>query len=194
MRTYTCAAYSAYGRVAPATSLMTIVADSVISSAVKTLPFLLLFLLSGCITIGPFGKPTLRFTSTDRRHILIQKFPEAYATQSEDGVYDVVLVSTGLKDTEIDGAGSMLSPAYTVPVRQTVHMRIFWRPVRGAKPTSPAATNTVIHWYLQSQNYAADQPPRDTLQYDGTGFVRISSADSKHAFRLRIIRATATAE
>ncbi len=165
--------------------------SSVISAAVKNFAILLgLLLLPGCIDIGPFGKPTLRFTSTDRKHYLIEKYPEAYATQSEDGVYDVVLVATGLSSTEVDGSGSLLTPAYTVPVRQTIHMQIFWRPVRGAKPTSPAATNTVIHWYLQSQSESPDQSEHDSLRYDGTGFVLISPADKNSTFKLKVVSAT----
>jgi hypothetical protein len=172
---------------------MTNLLSSVISAPVKNFAILaLLLLLPGCINIGPFGKPTLRFTSTDRKHFLVQKYPEAYATQSEDGVYDVVLVATGLTSTEVDGAGSLLTPAYTVPVRQTIHMQIFWRPVRGAKPTSPAATNTVIHWYLESQNGSPDPGEHDSLRYDGTGFVLISTAEKHRAFKLKIVSATIT--
>ena len=151
---------------------------------------LALLLLPGCIDLGPSGSTQLRFTSTNRRHFLVQKFSEAYATQSEDGVYDVVLVATGLKSTEVGGEGTILMPAYTVPVKQTVHMRIFWRPVRGSKPNSPAATNTTIHWYLQSQSESPDQATHDRLQYDGTGFVKISPADKNRAFKLKIVTAT----
>ena len=37
----------------------------------------------------------------------MQSYPEGYATQSSDGVYDVVFVATGLRTTEVNGAGSL---------------------------------------------------------------------------------------
>ncbi len=135
--------------------------------------------------------PTLTFISADKKHILTEKFSEGYATQSGDGVYDIVLVSTGLKPTEVSGSGSLLAPSYSLPLKQTVHMRIFWRPVRGSKPTScGCATNTVIHWVLQSQSQPTDQPPTDILEYNGTGFVRVSPVQKNRAFEMRIVSAT----
>jgi hypothetical protein len=152
----------------------------------------LLLLVSGCLgigcnNIGPFGRPVVRFASEDGTRRLMQRFAEGYGTQSADGVYDIVLVSEGTRSTGVSSRpGAVLVPGHGSPVRQVVHLRVFWRPVRGARANSPAATNTVIHWYLTGEG--ADGKA-DFLQYDGHGFLRVWPADKGRVFKVKIINA-----
>jgi hypothetical protein len=149
-------------------------------------------LVSGCTSIGPMGKPKLEFTSADTAREFSESFPEAYATQSEDGVYDVVLRNTTLHSKELplhpghqidllrqlfpgqQITETKLMPVKGMPISQVMHLRVFWRPPRGAKANSPAATNSTIHWYILAD---PTQPHPNFIQYDGAGFIRVTRDD-----------------
>lgn len=137
-------------------------------------------LLAGIATgCGP-KYPTLTFESRDRNAELRQPFALTAIARDAAGDWDVVLVSQGLERVRGSKPGRDLKPAKEAPVRQVVHLKLHWRPQRGAEPENPAAANATARWLVfgtptppsaAAAEGAADTYP-DVIEYQGTAFVR----------------------
>lgn len=121
----------------------------------------------------------VRLRSLENDNLLAQRFPAASVQTTASGDYHVVLVNDGvqqsLRRTE---PGEPLQPVDLLPVQQIVHIHVFWRPMRGAKPDNPSATNAAIDWYFVG---TGDQGPTDVLHYQGAGFVTVRGAQGEEA-------------
>jgi hypothetical protein len=121
-------------------------------------------MLSGCrsdiahVTIEPEGK----------HEPYIQRFPRAYMSISNDGDYDIVLLSEGLAVPKTKG--KVLYPTQVNELKQVVHIRVLWRALPGTHTDQPTATNSTIDWFVLSN---LPDAPEDRIAYRGAGFVAI---------------------
>ena len=132
-------------------------------------------LLTGCAKPGK--SPRLRLRSSQTRQVYAQQFEDAYYTRLDTGEYEVVLVDdgdAGAGKRNAAEAGEPLRPSQAAPLRQVVHIRVHWRPLRGSKPDHPSATNAVVDWYVTAPAGDATQA-NDRLHYQGAAFVEIGS-------------------
>src|SRR5437660_6794141 len=97
--------------------------------------------LGGCASSNQ-----LTLTSRDGAHDFAQSFDRAFAGRnSVTGDYDVVLVhdATGAASEP----GQPIQPAEINP-RQIVHLKVFWKPLNGARADQPGGGNAAVHWYI----------------------------------------------
>lgn len=106
---------------------------------------------------------TLTLTSSRSGQVYKPEFGTAYVSRSGNGDYDVVLTgeSTPSADAQTAAAGAV---GY---VRQVVHVRVHYRPMRGARLDHPSASNASIRWFVLGDR------PADVVEYAGAGFVTV---------------------
>jgi hypothetical protein len=126
----------------------------------------LLLSLTGCGT----SPPVLTVAPLQAHNTLTQTFTQAYTTRDAAGDYQIVLLDDPIDRASPGDAGRPLTPARLPPVRQVLQIRVLWRPVSGAKPDSPAATNASLHWYVLSGPTTAGT---SMVHYAGTAFVAV---------------------
>ena len=66
----------------------------------------------------------------------------------------------------------MLYASNVPPLRHVLHVRLLWRPVKGAKADSPAATNASLHWYILGEPTSEGT---SVIHYAGTAFVTVTA-------------------
>lgn len=123
----------------------------------------------GC-TAGPKPVATMRLASQSTRAIYSQRFTKSHATDRSESVTEIVL-------TDSPGEG----------LRQLMHLRLQWRPMRGTKNDQPSTTNAVIDWYVWDAT-TTDGPPA-VNKYTGAGLVM---ADRLPAGLIRVTVKNAT--
>src|SRR5690348_6714068 len=97
------------------------------------------------------GSPQLTFKSTESSQAYTQNFGRSFFSRTGDGQYEVVLLEDGITPNKSNSSGPILSSS-AGPVSQAVHVRVLWTPLRGVKPDTPSATNSVIDWYLRGND------------------------------------------
>src|SRR5687767_6682003 len=141
-------------------------------------PALLLSLLglallgAGC---SSQGRPTLKLVSLDKKPAAFtQRFSHAYASRSDDGEYDLVLVKEVEVPPAVASAGDdsdavPAAAAAGVPssLRQLMHVRVLWRPRRGVRGNASVTANASIRWYVVGDSGRGTE----ALEYAGTGSV-----------------------
>jgi hypothetical protein len=131
-------------------------------------------LVTGCALKGD-KSPRLQLRSMRTKQVYAQQFDRAYYSSRGTGEYEIVLIddggATGAKSAT---PGEPLPPAQAAPLRQVVHIRVHWRPLRGTKPDHPSATNAVIDWYVTASAGNASQA-NDRLHYQGAAFVELGT-------------------
>jgi hypothetical protein len=138
----------------------------------------LVLLCAGCAGT----KPTrLTFDAIDSDRQYSPQFSRGYFTRTGDGGYDVILTEDGILPPQ-NKPGTPIAASATAPLRQTVHLRVLWRPLRGSRPDTPSAINSTVDWYVQTNSPTA---PNDTLHYGGAGFVRVDGSGDKAQFMIR---------
>jgi hypothetical protein len=134
------------------------------------LPTLLgLFVCAGCSSASK--RSTLSLTDEAGDHFL-QGFQQAYAGRDSHGNYDIVLIQEPLADAKPVEPGAPLQASAEQPLRHVVHIRVFWRPLHGARNDNPAATNASINWYVLGET---TRLRKDMVHYEGAGFVDIAT-------------------
>ena len=134
----------------------------------RPLPGVLFVFACGLLAAGcaaPSSQLTVR--SVDKGQTFQQRFTSAYAGKDDLGDYDVVLAK--------DAGG----------VRQVVHVRVLWKPMKGTKVDHPSATNATIDWVVWDQSQGRDA---GYIAYTGAGFVNLQR--SGNTARLDIRNAT----
>ena len=142
-------------------------------------------LLTGCASKA--GKPArLQLRSSQTRQVYAQQFEKAYFSRLDTGEYEIVLVDDGdggAGQPKPAGARQPLRPSQAAPLRQVVHIRVHWRPLRGSKPDHPSATNAVVDWYVTAP--AGDAVyANDRLHYQGAAFVEIGAKNGLAKVRI----------
>jgi len=142
-------------------------------------PLLLGLCLGGC---GLFSsnEPTLRLEPKGRYIVYDQRFASAAYMVHPDGEYDLVLdsrqwTSNAEKDVPLQPSG--------IPApRQIMHIHVAWRPSIGMKANNPAATNSIINWYVIDDT---DPHSPKYIHYQGTGLVKIYAESNSAEFHLQ---------
>lgn len=125
-----------------------------------------MLLAGGCVSTKSHLTLTPQRTGVTYR----QKFTRCYAQRDPAGDYQFFLVHDGLSVPADRNPAAPLEPVPNLPVHQIVHVHMFWRPMRGAKPDNPSSTNSSIDWY-----FIANQglPNQSVVEYHGSGFVTV---------------------
>jgi hypothetical protein len=112
----------------------------------------------------------LRLQSLQSGKHFSQKFPQTYFSETSDGEYEIVLIDDGAPAATPKQGDAPLPPEQSAPLRQVVHVRVYWRPPTGTRPDHPSATNAAIDWYVTPGSGTMTE---DRLHYQGAGFVQI---------------------
>ena len=132
--------------------------------------------LTGCST-----RPTLTVSTTNQERVFGQTFTQVYATRSDDGDYDIVLVDNPIDDAKTSPPGEPLKAQTVRPLRHLVHIHVMWAPMIGARGDHAAATNAAINWYVWGDATATQA---DMMHYGGTGFVKVYAGDTDADFSI----------
>lgn len=137
----------------------------------------------GCAKPG--GEATL--TKLDGGQGFRQTFSQAYASRSDQGDWDIVLVHDGLQDAarQKQAGGDAIAVADRVPVQHVVHLHVFWRPNRSVRSDDPSQSNAAVDWYVIIPGAREGE---DLLKYKGAGFVGVYPGDKQALVLLRNIR------
>jgi hypothetical protein len=126
---------------------------------------MLMLLLAGCAP-----RPAVTMTAIDQPVMHGLQPHQAVYSRSPDGMLDILLVREPVDPGSPARAGQPLRPAERVPLREIVHVRVFWRPPRGTESDHPAAANSAMTWYFIGVGTAQQQ---DLLAYEGSGFAAV---------------------
>lgn len=136
---------------------------------------------AGCAT-GRGGNVRIEQPSSGRA--LVKAFPQACVTTGRNGEYDIVLLDEAPPAAPLFGppaialfgspsAARPLKPMPLPPVRQVLHIHLYWKPLLGTTK-NPAATNASIRWYVLGPD-----GPDSVLVYDGAGYVSLRGSGPK---------------
>jgi hypothetical protein len=142
-----------------------------------------LMLAAGGCSSGAGGD--LRVTRLKDGRVLAQGFQQAYIAQSEHGDYDVVLIADTAGQQAERLRGNILAPSKNVPVRHIVHVRVFWRPLRGLRSEDTATSNAAVDWYVITPGAREGE---DLLRYRGSGLVAVYPGHTAASITLRNVR------
>ena len=144
---------------------------------------LVVLLLTGLCSITgcSSGPASLTFKSTHSEDEYSQQFSRAFYSHPENGEYHAVLIEDGIHPNATKPSEPIVASA-AAPLSQTVHVRVLWRPIRGTKPDAPSATNSIIDWYVRTNDSAS---ATDHLHYRGAGFVSVSESKGQARFVIR---------
>ncbi|MEO6436971.1 MAG: hypothetical protein ABIP55_14595 [Tepidisphaeraceae bacterium] len=126
-----------------------------------TLPFSLF--ATGCSTPA-----TLTVRSTERKCSYAQTFSQAFASHTEDGTHEFILVADDAIRSAPKETGGPLQPVEKTPLRQVVYIRVLWQPLTGIEPG--VGTNASIDWFVFGDTAGSGN---DMLEYQGTAMARI---------------------
>jgi hypothetical protein len=140
-----------------------------------------------CLFAGGCGlfpkKNGLTLAPRDHREPYAQGFSSAYMLREPAGDYHFVLVEDGTRRAQPDSnPAKPLQPEPSTPLRQVVHVHVFWKPMRGAKPDNPSSTNAAIDWYFVSNHGTENE---STVHYRGAGFVKVSASKRNAVVEVR---------
>src|SRR5688572_8141501 len=142
--------------------------------------FLMIALLLAMVaTTGCSTRPSLTVSSLEHQKVFGQTFTQVYATRSNDGDYDIVLLDNPIDDVKVSKAGEPLKAQPVRPLRHMVHIHVMWTPMIGARGDHAAATNAAINWYVWGDATATQA---DMMHYGGTAFVKIYGGDGDADF------------
>src|SRR5690242_11338119 len=101
---------------------------------------LMLALAGGCASKA--GRITPAPDSTQA--LYTQEFQQAFVSSPAEGEYNIVMLDDGMQGASA-GKGP-LTPVAAAPLRQAMHIHLYWRPLPGYTQGNPAADNAVIQW------------------------------------------------
>src|SRR5688500_16987820 len=86
------------------------------------------------------GKPTLKLVCLDDDQAYTQRFSKAYASRSDNGEYDLVLINDVELPASPTGDAQAAAGGGGVPasLRQFMHVRVLWKPRRGIRDNLPS--------------------------------------------------------
>jgi hypothetical protein len=112
-------------------------------------------LIAGAGCGGAGGTVTFRSQETGR--IVQQRFSHAFYAVSTSGDVDVVLVQNSAEDEMPRTRGKKpIEPLKIEPVRQVMHIRLYWNAVTGTT-RNPAAINSTVDWTVLGPEGTADR-------------------------------------
>ncbi|HEY1683529.1 MAG TPA: hypothetical protein VGG19_02100 [Tepidisphaeraceae bacterium] len=138
----------------------------------------LVFICAGCAA----HKDYLTFHRSVGGNAYRQTFTNAYMLREPAGDYHFILVADGVQNPPDLKPGAPLEPAKIAPLRQLVHVHVFWRPRKGSKPDNPSSTNAAIDWYFISHAGLSDE---SVVHYQGSGFVTLNVSTRSASVHVR---------
>jgi len=75
------------------------------------------------------------------------RFSQAYIAEAANGDREIVLLDSAGWTASSKGKGRPLEPTELAPLRQMVHLRVFWRAIAGTT-NNPAAANAAVEWHI----------------------------------------------
>lgn len=162
------------------------------TSILYSVCFLALFGLSACSS----GTGSLILSPAGNSKSFSQKFWQSYGSHNEDGSYEFLFISDDA-DAKAHRAkpGRPLRPTVDFPLRQLVHVKIPWLPMRG-NIAETIVSNASVQWYIYSD---APDHQQDLLLYSGAGFGLAQEHNDKFTLDLKsatlrpqIVRGTLT--
>jgi len=136
---------------------------------------LLLGIETGCASRG--GRINLE--STTNHKFFAQTFNQAYITDSGSGEYDLVLVETPGEQPPIRRKNRPLLPMPLAPLRQVMHIHVYWHALSGVK-SNPAAVNASIDWYILGAGGGGD-----LVLYEGAGLVLVDNQGERREVEIK---------
>ena len=136
---------------------------------------MLLGIETGCASRG--GRINLE--STTNHKFFAQTFNQAYITDSGSGEYDIVLVETPGEQPPIRRKNRPLLPMPLAPLRQVMHIHVYWHALSGVK-SNPAAVNASIDWYILGAGGGGD-----LVLYEGAGLVLVDSEGERREVEIK---------
>lgn len=120
------------------------------------------------VLVGCGRAARLTSTSTDASRSFESHYAEAIARRSGAGEYTILLEDNGLRGS--GQSGGALAPARSLPLAQSMVIRVLWRPMKGTRTDIPSATNALVDWYVWP---GGGDPRAQVVHYRGAGFVRV---------------------
>ena len=127
-------------------------------------PLLAISFATGCAT----SPATLTVRSTERQAAYAQNFTQAFASETEDGTQEFILVSDDAVKRTAHDPGGVLRPVGQTPLRQVVYVRVLWKPLNGVE--KGITSNASVDWYVFGNTSGT---ATDMLSYQGTAFANI---------------------
>ena len=141
--------------------------------------------MAGCLAgCGSSRGGEVEMACQGQKHTYIQKFNEAYYAVSKEGDYDAIFVDNAMErkyeQPKKKKKGNALAPTALAPMRQVMHVHLYWRPMSGATK-NPAAINASIDWYVLGPDGS-----KEMLVYEGAGLVSVDeSEEQEHVVLIR---------
>lgn len=140
--------------------------------AAGMLPIVTVIVAAALLAGGCAGSPAkLTVRSTQRKALYAQHFTQAFASQTEDGTHEFILVADDAIKSAPRHPGGPLQPVTRTPLRQVVYVRVMWAPLNGVE--RDVTRNATIDWYVFGDTAGG---ATDMLQYQGTAYARIKEA------------------
>ncbi len=99
-----------------------------------------------------------------------QHFNSAFVALSADGTADLVMLNDELAERSHHNPRRPLQPIEPSPLRQVMHIRIFWNETQSHVIREASLSNASIEWTLFGNTRA---PSADLLRYTGAGYARL---------------------
>ncbi len=131
----------------------------------------LLPLLSGCAS-DPGGQIGWAPLGSSDSTVASQDFTSGVVSNINAGEADIVLTYDPAEKIEAKSGPGVIQPVPIAPLRQWVHIHIYWRPESRMSAGHPAAVNASLDWYILSGD---DFKTGQWLYYGGAGYVLLSS-------------------
>lgn len=143
---------------------------SILRGAALLLAPLALVGMAGCAS-EPHEDLTLHSAGHDAS--FTERFARAYLSREKEGDVDIVLVDRGTEQ-QLDASGRGSAETAPPPVRQVMHLRVLWNPMRDQKGDHSVASNASLHWYVMGNTPGTRA---DVLEYAGTAFVVMDDSE-----------------
>jgi hypothetical protein len=125
---------------------------------------------------------TLILHPLDSKKTFSQKFTQTYSAHNDDGSYEFLLVADEVDNAKrAKSANKPLRPSAEIPLRQLVHIRVPWIPMRG-NVAETVVSNASINWYITSD---VSTGANDLILYSGAGYALADSNDKNTTLTLR---------
>ena len=148
---------------------------------------------AGCARNAP---AELRLTSIEDNSTYRQTFSKAYVSRNAGGGTEIVLTDVQRVQPAGDAAPAAAAGTSAGPaVRQVMHLKILWKPQRGARQSHPSYTNAGLHWYVFADpGDGSLGEATDVLEYSGAGFVTLAetAAGTQVTIRNATVKAVGT--
>lgn len=151
-------------------------------------PFWIALFLASMALVCPgcAQSPSILTVQSAKRDVSYsQQFGQAFASRTEDGAHEFILVADDAIRSAPREPGGPLTPAAKMPLRQVVHVRVLWKPLNGVEET--VTRNASISWFVFTDTASG---AIGTREYQGTAYASVSPAARGSATRVTLRHGT----